>query len=325
MHQLVIGEGQIGREIIAQAIEGGDTVTILRRSPVETDDSPGISRVRGDVLDPAALARAMEGADAVQACFHAPYDTRLWRRDLPPREEAVLDAAARHDIPVVFPESMYPFLGDATDLHEGSELTPREEKGRIRELLIGRRQAHTARTLSIVASDLMGPTSLGTGASVACATVVEPVLAGRRAMVPGALDAPHSLTFIPDIAAAMLHAARHAERLPADGILHAPTAPPRSMRALAERTADVGGVRPRSPWSIPRLVPRVAAPVSTLMRELARIEDLWHRPCVLVPGMLTTQEGLEPTTWEQAVDRTVAAARGGDDDLPASGASAQAA
>ncbi|WP_433868903.1 NAD(P)H-binding protein [Saccharopolyspora sp. CA-218241] len=309
MHHLVIGEGQIGREIIARAIGDGDTVTILRRSEVQEHEDRGISRVTGDVLDPAALEQALRGADAVHACFHAPYDSRIWRRDLPPREEAVLDAAARHDVPIVFPESMYPFVGLASDLREGAEFAPRDEKGRIRRLLIDRRRAHAARTTSIVASDLVGPTSLGTGASVACTTVIEPVLADRRAVLPGALDAPHSLTFIPDLATAMLHTARHLDRLPADGVLHAPTAPPRTMRELAGRAADVGGVRRRAPLGIPRRAMRAAAPFSTLARELSRLEDLWHRPCALAPGILTTQEGLEPTPWEDAVDRTVAAAR----------------
>src|SRR5699024_5050098 len=114
MHHLVIGEGQIGREVIARALADGDAVTVLRRR--ELEPSPGLRRVSRGGRAPAALAEALEGADAIQACFHAPYDARQWARDLPPRELAVLDAAAERGIPVVFPESMYGFQGAARDL-----------------------------------------------------------------------------------------------------------------------------------------------------------------------------------------------------------------
>lgn len=311
MHHLLIGEGQIGREILEQALAAGDTVTVLRRSAVTDGERPGLTRVRGDVLDSAVLERAADGADAIHACFHAPYDVRIWRRELPVRERSVLETAAELDLPVVFPESMYAFLGDAEDLHEDAPFSPRDPKGEMRAGLLHARREHAARTLSIVASDLLGPTSVGTGASVAGSLVIEPIVAGRRVIAPTALDAPHSLTFTPDLARAMLHAARHADRLPADGVLHAPTAPPRSLRELAVRTSGLleaeRSARPRAPWSIPRAALRAASPFSTMMREIADIGDLWYRPCRLAPGILTIEEGLTATSWEDAVDETVAA------------------
>ncbi|MEJ6542958.1 hypothetical protein PQI65_07105 [Brachybacterium paraconglomeratum] len=52
---------------------------------------------------------------------------------------------------------------------------------------------------------MIGPSSVGTGAAVATAMVIEPLLAGRRAILFGRADAPHTLTHVPDLAAAMLH------------------------------------------------------------------------------------------------------------------------
>ncbi|HIY24271.1 MAG TPA: NAD(P)H-binding protein [Candidatus Brachybacterium merdigallinarum] len=309
MHHLVIGEGQVGREIVTRELADGDTVTILRRSPVEGEDRPGITRIAADVLDLPALTAAMDGADAVHATFHAPYDARIWEAYLPPRERAVLDAAAEHRLPVLFPESMYGYIGHAADLQEGADFAPRDAKGRIRRRLIEQRRAHRTPTLSLVAADLMGPTSIGTFSSVATAMVVEPILAGKRAMVPGALDAPHSLTFTPDLAAAMVHAARRIDALPADAVLHAPTAAAHSMRELAAQTAQLAGLPERRALQIPRLATRVGAPFSTLMRELSGISDLWYGPAVLQPGILTTAEGLTPTPWRDAVALTVHAAR----------------
>lgn len=314
MHHLVIGEGQIGRAIIDQALADGDTVTVLRRTAKEP--VPGMRRVTGDVLDPAALGAALEGADAVMATFHAPYDARLWREQLPPRELAVLDAAAERGIPVVFPESFYGFQGWAAALAEDAAPAPQDEKGRVRMELLAARRAHAARTLSIIASDLIGPSTVGTGAAVATAMVIEPLLAGRRAILFGRADAPHTLTHVPDLASAMLHASRHAERLTGatgDAVLNAPAAPARTQRELIAEVSRLLGIPARRPVPIPRATLALVAPVSAFVRELHGVSGLWYRPSVQLPGRLEREEGLVATSWEEAIDATVRAARSARD------------
>ncbi|GAA1488395.1 NAD(P)H-binding protein [Brachybacterium sacelli] len=310
MHHLVIGEGQIGRALIERTLADGDTVTVLRRTPQQL--APGVRRVTGDVLDPSALAEASEGAEAIHAGFHSVYDARVWRRELPPRERAVLDVAAERGVPVVFPESLYGFQGEASDLTEGAAPSPRDAKGEVRIDLLAQRRAHPARTLSVVASDLIGPTAVGTGSAVASALLIEPALARSRPIIFGDPAAPHTLTHIPDLAAAMLHTARHAERLTAaagDAVLHAPSAPARTQRELLTEIAALTGHRPRRPLRVPRLAVRAAASVNTFARELHGISGLWYAPCVMRPGILELEESLVPTNWEEAVRQTVERAR----------------
>ncbi|MGO1390765.1 MAG: NAD-dependent epimerase/dehydratase family protein [Brachybacterium alimentarium] len=321
MHHLVIGEGQIGRAIIDRALADGDTVTVLRRS--EIAPSPGIHRVAGDVLDPAAIEAAVTGADAIHACFHAAYDARIWRRDLPPRELAVLEAAAAHDVPVVFPESMYAFQGRAADLAEGAEPAPLDAKGEVRLLLLEQRRRHPARTLSLIASDLVGPTAVGTGASVASAMIIERIAAGQRPIVVGDPAAAHTLTHIPDLARAMLHGARHAARLAPNGdaVLNAPSAPARSQRELIAHASSLLGRPARRPVRVPLVALRALSGVNTFARELSGISRLWYAPCVLRPGILTTVDGLEPTSWPDAVRASAdkaASIRAGADAAPVS-------
>jgi nucleoside-diphosphate-sugar epimerase len=310
MHHLVIGEGQIGRALIERALADGDTVTVLRRSV--KDPAAGIRRVAGDVLDPSALDAALEGAESVMATFHAPYDARLWREQLPPREAAVLDAAAERGLPVVFPESLYGYQGGAASLAEDASPSPQDEKGRVRVELLAARRAHRARTLSVIASDLIGPSTVGTGSAVATAMVVEPILAGRRAILFGRAEAPHTLTFVPDLAAAMLHAARHAEQLcgeTGDAVLNAPAAPARTQRELIAEVSRLAGRPARRPLPIPRIALTLLAPLHTFARELHGISGLWYGPCVQRPGRLEREEGLVPTSWEEAVRATVETAR----------------
>lgn len=319
MHHLLIGEGQIGQEIAHHAAARGDTLTILRRSTVTTDQkrarygdaAPAITHVAGDVLDRQALRRAAAGAESILACFHAPYDARIWQTVLPPREQAVLDLAETLGIPVVFPESMYAFLGGAARLAEGARPTPGDPKGRIRTELMEARRRHPATTVSVVASDVVGPTSRGTGTAVATALVIEPLLAGRPVVVLADPDAPHSLTHLPDLAQAMVYCARTATTLTAEApgrsvVLHAPTDTAHSMRALAARTAEHAGVRERRVIAVPRRLTALLGRVNTLMRELSGIADLWYGPCVLEPGVLTTVHGLQATPWAEAIASTIA-------------------
>src|SRR5690625_4121263 len=357
----------------------GDTLTLLRRSKVTTDQkwarygdaAPAITHVAGDVLDRQALRRAAAGAESILACFHAPYDARIWQTVLPPRGQAVVDCAeargfpglargwwsaarggaARRGgdapqphgggavagasasrgvgaagprreraararggsagIPVVFPESMYAFLGGAARLAEGARPTPGDPKGRIRTELMEARRRHPATTVSVVASDVVGPTSRGTGTAVATALVIEPLLAGRPVVVLADPDAPHSLTHLPDLAQAMVYCARTATTLTAEApgrsvVLHAPTDTAHSMRALAARTAEHAGVRERRVIAVPRRLTALLGRVNTLMRELSGIADLWYGPCVLEPGVLTTVHGLQATPWAEAIASTIA-------------------
>lgn len=337
MHHLLIGEGQIGQAIAATAIGHGDTVTILRRSTV--DDAADarrygpaahlITRIAGDASDREVLSRAVAAgpdhgpADTIQACFHAPYDSREWRRTLPAAEAAVLDIAAQQGLPVAFPESMYGYVGHAESLREGASFAPVDDKGRIRAELITARRAHAARTASVIASDLIGPTTVGTFGAVATAMVVEPLVSGRRAFVPGSTRAPHSLTHVPDLAEAMLFAAVHADELAehfgTDAVVHAPTAPARSLTELAAATMaelDHPGTSPKI-TSIPHAGLAAAGLFERTMREIAALKPLWYGPCRLEPGVLTDVYELRATGLSEIVRQTVAAVRMAKDAVPA--------
>ncbi|WP_333618873.1 NAD-dependent epimerase/dehydratase family protein [Dietzia sp.] len=337
MRHLVIGEGQIGQGVIAAALGRGDSITVLRRSAVTHEEDRArygamaerITRVAGGVGDAAALREALAGgapgtggADGaepvgvVHACFHSSaYDARWWEEELPEMERATLDAAAAAGVPVAFPESMYGFVGGAADLREGAEFSPRDAKGEMRVRLIEARRAHAARTVSVVASDLIGPSCLSTGSAVACTTVIEPLAAGRRAFVPGSPRREHSLTTIGDMAAAMLLAAEHAEDLAnrpetggTDAVVHAPTDASRQLAELVAFAAERLGSRRRTPFALPRFALRAAGLADRTMREIDGIGDLWYGDCRLRPGVLTTHYGLAPTPWDTAVAETVDAA-----------------
>lgn len=66
MRLLVLGgTGGTGREIVRQALAEGHAVTALVRSTANAPDLHGATLVEGDARDGTALARALDGCDAV--------------------------------------------------------------------------------------------------------------------------------------------------------------------------------------------------------------------------------------------------------------------
>ena len=60
--------GSVGRELVAQALEKGHSVTVLVRNPDKLGElRPSITIVEGDVTDAEAVDRAVAGADAVMS------------------------------------------------------------------------------------------------------------------------------------------------------------------------------------------------------------------------------------------------------------------
>ena len=295
MHTLITGAGQIGTQLARDLVRAGHNVTVLRRgsSPI-----PGTTVISGDAGDPSTLRRAAEGASAIFHCIHAPYAVAAWRRELPQRELAAMDVGAELGIPVVFPESVYAFGRNARDLDESAAVDPVSPLGEVRAELLAARASHPARTASVIASDLMGPTATKRS-SVILGTVLTPAAAGATAWVLGNPDAPHAVTSIPDLTRAMLAAVPLAS---ADDIrLNAPTPAARSQRQMAHDAARITGTSPGAVRGIPAALFGLCAPFSPTTRELYRQRYLWAAPTSLRPGRLTTEFGIEPTPWERVV------------------------
>ena len=67
MHLAIIGATRgVGKAVVEQALARGDEVSALARTPEKLPaDLVGLTIIRGDVLDPAAVAATVAGADAV--------------------------------------------------------------------------------------------------------------------------------------------------------------------------------------------------------------------------------------------------------------------
>ncbi|RUQ21692.1 NAD-dependent epimerase/dehydratase family protein [Kocuria sp. HSID16901] len=299
MKYLVTGAGQIGTQMVRNLVEAGHQAVVLRRSQKSVE---GAEVLVGDVSDRRLLARAMRDVAAVFHCVHAAYDADAWRKMLPDQERAVMDLAADANIPVVFPESVYGFGAGAEDLTEGDALAPRSPMGQVRAELLAARREHDATTLSIVASDLWGPTA-EPSTSVAHLAVMVPRPRGRAGYAMGNPRLQHTLTYIPDLATSMIAAAENAAELAPKGdlIAHAPSITECSLEELNRVVSEEAGVRRRTIRPVPAGLLRVMSWMHPMLRELSNQSYLWTRPVLMRPGILSDRYGLEATPLRSAV------------------------
>ena len=298
---VVTGAGPVGSTVALQLADAGQQVRLLTRSG-SGPEHPSIERRRVDVSQPQALAVAFAGATAVHHCIHgSAYDARAWREELPRAEEAVLEAAGRIGAVVVFPESLYSYGPVEGPIAEDAPRTASGGKLGVRTDLLAQREASATPTVSVAASDFYGPLVRNAHAGE---RMVPTVLAGKTMRVLGSLDQPHSFTYVPDLAAAMIEAARREDLW--NSFLHAPTTAPVTQQRLVEMVATAGGVDVPRTSAIPPWVLRASGLVSREMRELAETSYMFTAPFVLDSTASEQRLGLAPTPMADGVARTVA-------------------
>lgn len=303
MNQLhvVTGAGPVGSTVALQLADQGHQVQLLTRSG-SGPDHPLIERRRVDVSRPDQLDAAFAGATAVFHCIHASaYDAAAWRRELPAAERVVLEAAGRAGAVVVFPESLYSY-----GVVDGpiTEDTPRAAVGGkpgVRTDLLRARAASPTPTVSVVASDFYGPR---VRTSHAGERVVPNVLKGKRISVIGSPDLPHSFTYVPDLAAAMIKAAATPELW--DTVLHAPTGPAPTQRELIAAFAAAACVETPAVGRLPMGLMRAVSLVHRGTRELLELSFQFTAPFVMDSSHSEQLLGLAPTPIDVAAKETVA-------------------
>ena len=302
---VVTGAGPVGWTVAEQLAEAGHTVRILTRSG-SGPDHPLIEKLSVDVSDATALGAAVVGVAAIFHCIHgSAYSAASWQRELPAAETVVLEAAGREGAVAVFPESLYSYSRPDAVMTETSERSAQGGKRGVRTALLAARAASTTDTISVVASDFYGPR---VRIAHAGERMVRPVLDGKRLQVIGRPDAPHSFTYVPDLAAAMIAAValpRERTRL-----LHAPTLPALSQRVIATAFAEAAHVAPPRLTGTPGWVLRGLGTVVPSMREMAELAYQFDRPFVMDSSASQELLGLEPTPVDIAAGRTVGWALG---------------
>ncbi|ALV46122.1 epimerase [Arthrobacter alpinus] len=299
--KIVTGAGPVGWNVASQLANEGHQVRLLTRSG-SGPAHPLIERLRADAGDPAQLQTAMEGADAVFHCIHgSKYAAEAWRRELPRAEATVMKAAGEAGAVVVFPESLYAYSAPENVMTERSPRLASTGKRGVRTALLAARAASPTKTVSVVASDFFGPQ---VRIAHAGDRMVPLILGGKRVQVMGRTESPHSFTYVPDLASAMIKAATVPEAW--NSIVHAPTLPALTQRELAGAFAAAAGLPAPRMSSVPPWVVRAAGIFSSEMREMAEMLYQFQVPFVMDSTASEKLLDLSPTPLESAARSTIA-------------------
>ena len=301
-HHLVIGSGPVGSGVATLLAAQGSPVTVLTRSGTGPAH-PLITLVAGDANNADTIAAHASGAAAVYNCVNPPY--ARWATDWPPMHQAMMAAAERTGAVLVMIDNLYAFgAGASMPMREGDPMRATGKKGATRatmarELLEAHASGRLRSTLAR-ASDFFGPGVRDAGMGE---RVVPKVIAGKKVSVLGSLDAPHSLSYMPDVARALVTIA--ADERAWGKPWHVPNAPAVTQRDAVAMLAKAAGTTVKVS-AVPKVVLSALGVFVPMMRELKETWYQFDQPFVTDSTLTEATFGLSATPLDEACAATVA-------------------
>jgi nucleoside-diphosphate-sugar epimerase len=299
---VIVGAGAVGSATARILADRGDQVRLVSRHG-SGPRHDRIERVAADATDAAALRDLATGAAALYNCANPLYPR--WHIDWPPLAAAILAAAEATGAVLVTAANLYGYGPVDVPMTEELPLRPTTVKGRVRARMwqdaLAAHRAGRVRVTEARSSDY-----LGAGAkSMLVERVLPKVLAGKRALVPADLDAPHSWTYLGDVARTMVTLA--ADERAWGSPWHVPSAPAASIRELASRAAELAGAPPARLAPMPEPVLMLGGWFSPEARAFREMRYQFQRPFILDSTAVTKTFGIMPTPLDEALRELVAA------------------
>lgn len=295
--QVIVGAGAVGTIIATRLAADGEPVKIVSRSgggPAH----PLIERVAADASDAGALRSITAGASVIYNCVNPQY--HAWPTDWPPINRALVGVAAANDAVLAITGNLYGYGRVDRPMTEDTPLAATGRKGRVRVAMWQEALAAGIRTFEARASDYISPTS----------SVIEMALpalrAGKTVWLPGALDVPHSYTYIGDVAQTLITLATDERAW--GRAWHVPSPPPMTSRSLLRTVARIAGLPAPRLRSYPLPAVWVAGLTDRFAKEFREVRHQHVRPFVLDSSRVTATFGLTHTPVDEAVQSVLGSA-----------------
>ena len=296
---VIVGKGAVGSAVAHELVAQGKDVLVVSRSG--GTDAVGVHHVALDATDRSALTTAVEGADVLYNCANPTY--WRWATDWPPLFASLLDTATRTGAVLVTAGNLYGYGTHGTVMFEDTPQRATEAKGAVRAQMWRDAAARTdLRATEVRAADYFGPGA--DSQAHAGPRFLRPLVAGKVVRTVVAVDQPHSWTYLPDFARALVAAGVTPDTW--GRAWHVPTAEPLTFRELGARMASVAGaptprIRPLSGGLV-----RSMGLFSPLLREVRTVADHFTEPFVMNTAASEQTLRMTATPWDQAIKETVA-------------------
>ncbi len=298
---LVLGaNGRLGQAAMQAFARAGWRVIAQARQPAREPLPPGVQWLQADVLDAAAVVRAVPQAELIVHAINPHY--ARWATLLPPITAAVIAIARATGATVMLPGNVYNFGRELPPvLSESTPFVASTEKAAQRIALEIELAASGVRSIVIRAGDFLG--DRGTWIDLAIAKG----LSRGRVSYPGPVDLPHAWAWLPDLAEVFVRVAARRAELPAHAVLHYAGLTLTGAELMDAIEAAVGRPLKRTPFAWWQW--QLIAPVVPIVRAVLSMRYLWQRPHRLDDSRLRALIGPPPQTpLAEVVSGSLAAA-----------------
>jgi nucleoside-diphosphate-sugar epimerase len=299
---VVLGAGGgTGRAIVDELVRQGRPVRAVVRS--SRGLPAGVETVTADLYDPEQAARAIAGGAVVYHAAQPAYEK--WSGNFQRLNESIARAAGAAGARLVFADNLYMYGPGGSPMTEATEQAATDRKGSLRRDLAADLLArHTRGEVEVAlgrSSDYFGPHGRASGLGD---RLFGAAAAGKGASWGGALDQPHSTSYLPDLARALIVLGDRDEA--AGRAWHLPVMDPITGREFGERVfaalARPGKLAPTTTLIL--LVGGLFIPVA---REARVVHYQWQAPFVSDWSAFEGAFGpFERTPLDEAIATTVA-------------------
>ena len=299
LHVVFGASGGAGNAVVRELAARGKRVRAVNRTG-HADVPAGAEIVKGDALDPASIRATCVGAGTIYHCVNVPYPE--WHAKLTPLMNNLIEGAANANAKLIYADNLYAYGKPDAPLTEETPYRATGPKGKLRgqlaNALLDAHRAGKVRAAIGRASDFYGRNAN----AIAGDLVVRPMLAGKKAMWIGNLDAPHSLSFLPDFARGLVTLAERDDAL--GQVWHIPTAEPLTGRQYLQMLFAQAGLPPKF-GVYSRTTMRLVALFNPLVREILEEMHQFEAPFVLDGGKFTRAFGFTPTPHREAIKQMI--------------------
>jgi nucleoside-diphosphate-sugar epimerase len=300
--QVVLGAGGgTGRAIVDELVRQGRQVRAVGRG-ASSDLPVSVEQVRADLYDPADAARAVAGASVVYHAAQPPYAE--WVGNFERMNDAIAHAAAGAGARLVFADNLYMYGPGGSPMTETTPQRATDRKGaqriRLAADLLARHERGDLEVAIGRSSDYFGPHGVNTGPGE---RVFGAALEGKAAGALGRTDAPHSLSYLPDLARAMVILGDRDEA--AGRAWHLPVTDPMTVREFLDHVYAAVGTPVKIQLAGPAMV-KVMGLFVPMMREIGVVLYQWNEPWISDWSAFQTAFGpFERTPLDQAIATTL--------------------
>lgn len=296
---VIIGVGAVGRAVTEQLISQGRKPLVVTRSGVRL---AGANSAQADLAKPEDAKSVLSGASVVFQCSQPPYDR--WEEEFPVLQHSILASCEASGAALIAVENLYGYGPTKGPMTEATRMCPTTRKGRVRAAmwddLVAAHRSGVVRTAVVRSSDFFGPYVEG---SAFGERFFPPLAAGKKAELYGLAERLHSVTYIRDLAQALVSVA--ADSTSWGRAWHAPTAPAQTMGRIVELAAQAARVNPRY-----RIVPawqlRLFGLFSAGAAETVEMLYEFTEDFVVDSSAIEVRFDLTPTPLDSSIAETIA-------------------